>query len=106
MKNAQIQDAKCIICQEGITNPLCPACLAKEIKVWLREIKPEIMESVVEPVTNSHGIRCFSCGKGMSICAHCYSNDFYNYLKEEYPELAEEFLEHFNFDINIPSIFV
>lgn len=101
MKNAQIP--QCVICQEAITNPICPACLAKEIKVWLREKKPEWINKVVEPENNMYGTKCISCGRGMSICAHCYSYDFYNYLLEEAPELAEEFLEHFNYDIRIPS---
>jgi len=104
MKQAQI--TQCVICQEAITNPICPACLAKEIKVWLNEVKPEWTDKIVEPFEDRYGTRCISCGKGMSICAHCYSKDVYEFLLEEDHELAKQFLEHFNYDIDIPSIFI
>ena len=101
MKNAQI--LQCVICQEAITNPICPECLAKEIKTWLREKKPIWINSVTEPKDFGYGSKCIFCGRGMSICAHCYSYDFYEYLLETDPELAEEFVEYFNYDIRVPS---
>ena len=94
MKNAQILDANCIICQEGITNPICPECLAKEIEYW----RPELKTSLAMP--GSWGkVRCMFCGKGMNICAHCYSKDIYDLIKEEFPWLAEEFIEKFDFGL-------
>ena len=94
MKNAQIEDAKCIICQEGITNPICPECLAKEIGYW----KPELKTSLETPVS-SGAVRCMFCGKGINICAHCYSRDVYNLVNEDFPWLAEEFIERFDFGL-------
>ena len=91
MKNAQIQDAKCIKCGEGITNPVCPECLAKEIIGW----KPNLRSILIMP-GEGDGVRCLFCGKWISICAHCYSMDVYDLLGEKYPELAQEFAEHFD----------
>ena len=94
MENAQILDAKCIICREGITNPICPECLAKEIGYW----RPELKTSLVTPMS-AGSVRCMFCGKGMSICAHCYSRDVYDLIKEEFPWMAEEFIERFDFGL-------
>ena len=95
MKNAQILDAKCIVCREGITNPICPGCLAKEIGYW----RPELKTSLATPAASAESVRCMFCGKGMSICAHCYSRDIYDLIKEEFPWLAEEFIERFDFGL-------
>jgi hypothetical protein len=94
MENAQIFDANCIICREGITNPICPECLAKEIGHW----RPELKSSMATPASTGYS-RCMICGKGMSICAHCYSRDIYELIKEEFPWLAEEFIERFDFGL-------
>ncbi len=79
MKNAQILDAKCIVCREGITNPICPECLAKEIGYW----RPELKTSLAMPAASAESVRCMFCGKGMTICAHCYSKDIYDLIKED-----------------------
>ena len=94
MKQAQIQDenAICIVCQEGITNPICPECLAKEIKSW----RPGLSKLLAEPSFGySMDTECMFCGKEMNICAHCYSRDIYDTLVEKEPEIAEEFKELF-----------
>lgn len=95
MKKAQIQpeDAKCIECRESITNPICPVCLAKEMKNW----KPSIRKYLTTPEYNNNGVNCLICGKGMSICAHCFCRDVYDDLMEEEPEIAEEFVDMFDF---------
>ena len=95
MKSAQILDALCIECREGITNPICPECLAKEIEEW----KPWLKPILSAPDKVAEGVRCMFCGKLMSICAHCYTKDIYDYLIEEEPEIAEEFMDIFNFSI-------
>jgi hypothetical protein len=98
MKNAQVQneDAVCIICREGITNPICPACLANEIKSW----RPGLSKILTKPAFGySTEVECMFCGREMSICAHCYCRDVYDILLEEDPRVAEEFVEIFNFDL-------
>jgi len=96
MKQAQIkqEDAVCIVCREGITNPICPECLAKEAIYW----KPELEDTLTTP-TSRGTVRCIFCGKGMDLCAHCYSMDIYDIIKEKYPELAEEFIRNFDFGL-------
>ncbi len=92
---AQIQneDAICVICREGITNPICPECLAKEIKSW----KPGLSKILTKPAFRyATDTRCMFCGTWMSNCAHCYSLDVYDILIEQKElEVAEEFGELF-----------
>jgi hypothetical protein len=94
VKNAQIQNenAICIVCREGITNPICPECLAREIKHW----KPGLSRILAKPAYGyTMDTKCMFCGKDMSICAHCYCRDVYDILIEEAPEAAEEFRDLF-----------
>jgi hypothetical protein len=35
----------------------------------------------------------------MSICAHCYCRDVYEFLAEKKPEIAENFMERFNYGL-------
>ncbi|MFH1683223.1 MAG: hypothetical protein ABIA37_05505 [Candidatus Woesearchaeota archaeon] len=42
---------------------------------------------------------CLFCGQGMAICAHCFSRDVYEYLREKNAVVAEEFLEAFDFEL-------
>ena len=95
MKKAQVQkeDAQCINCREGITNPICPACLAKEIKNWRKDM------NLASAPDMDYGVDCILCSRKMSICAHCYCKDVYFDLLEEQPELADEFIETFNFGL-------
>jgi hypothetical protein len=94
MRKAQV-DATCIECQEGITNPICPECLAREMKSW----KPSLRIWDTD-VSYEHGkVRCIFCGKRMGICAHCFSKDMYSIIVEKYPELAEEFIDTFNYGL-------
>lgn len=103
MKNVQVQDAQsqCVECGEGITNPICPDCLAAQMASW----QPEIGKKLARPETYSEdlyvgeGVKCMFCGRTMSICAHCYSRDVYDIVSEQYPELAEDFIDIFNFNL-------
>lgn len=102
MKQAQIQDADavCIECREGITNPICPDCLAREMESWEPKMKSILLTPDFERDTYvGDGVRCIFCGRFMSICAHCYTRDIYDSVVEEYPEIAEEFIERFNFGL-------
>lgn len=97
---------KCIICDEAITNPICPECLEKQILHWVGEKKPSlvpILRGIGRSMNtfNHENTSCIICRLNMNICAHCYCSEIYTWLEEnEYEELAEEFLEHFNFEIN------
>jgi len=97
MKEAQIQDAVCIECREGITNPICPDCLADSIKAWLRDKVPSLADELVTPRFET-GVKCIKCGNKMGICAHCYVNDVYDYFWNLTPMLATDFINTFNFE--------
>ena len=99
MNKAQIQDAQCIECREGITNPICPDCLAREMESWHPEMKSILLTPDTEDTYVGEGVRCIFCGRLMSICAHCYSRDIYDYIVEAEPEMAEEFIDIFNFGL-------
>lgn len=102
MKQAQVPDAHtlCIECREGITNPICPACLAREMESWEPTIKSIILSA---DDTNDYGeadwAKCVFCGMGMNICAHCYCKDVYESLLETDPKIAEKFIETFDFGL-------
>ncbi|MFT4297821.1 MAG: hypothetical protein ACMXX5_01380 [Candidatus Woesearchaeota archaeon] len=99
-------EQKCVICEEAITNPICPSCLERQVVHWVGELKPslipmlrEIGESVTAFTHANTG--CIVCGDDMNVCPHCYCKELYDWLKEnEHFKLAEEFLKHFNFELN------
>lgn len=89
---------RCVECDEVITNPLCSECLAERMRLVISEHDPILAEQI-------HGLpidgntSCISCGKNMGLCAHCFSRDVYDYIHENNPSLAEEFLSRFDFDL-------
>lgn len=100
MKKAQVLEAQnvCVVCEEGITNPICPECLAREIKSWNAKIWNTVPMVYGDEFIDG-GVRCLFCGKSMSICAHCYSREVYDSLTESGLEIAEEFMETFNYGL-------
>ncbi|MFT4304446.1 MAG: hypothetical protein ACMXYG_07805 [Candidatus Woesearchaeota archaeon] len=99
-------EKKCIICDEAITNPICPYCLEKQVMYWISERKASLiplLKKVGESVKEfSHeNTFCAVCNNDMNVCPHCYCNEIYTWLIENnYKELAEEFLESFNFELD------
>ncbi|MBD3249840.1 hypothetical protein GF336_07370 [Candidatus Woesearchaeota archaeon] len=99
---AQIQegDAKCVICQEAITNPTCPECLGTEVITWLKERIPSLADEITWPAFGCKtGVNCIKCGKEMGICAHCYTREIYGYFRDLTPILANDFAETFDFGL-------
>ena len=88
----------CVVCEEVITNPICPDCLARQMKSWLSEVEPELASSIdggyVPGETN-----CLFCGNDMGICAHCYSKDVYEQISLANKKLAKEFMARFDFQL-------
>jgi len=89
---------ECVECEEVITNPICTDCLAVRMREFVgtadRKLAQEIHGFELDGETT-----CILCGKGMSICAHCFSRDIYDYLEEKNKSLAEEFAARFDFDL-------
>jgi hypothetical protein len=90
---------KCVECEEAITNPICPKCLGREIKVWLKEKLPEIAHITEISPQYGTGTSCMFCGRDIAVCAHCVSKDIYLEVTALKPELSEDFISCFNFEL-------
>jgi len=97
MQTAQI-DALCISCREGITNPICPSCLGREMESWNPKMKSILLKAEVD-FDYGNSVDCLFCREPMHICAHCYSRDVYDLVRLEFPEIALEFIEVFDYGL-------
>ncbi len=68
------------------------------MRIWLGEISPQLAEHV-EGFLMKGDTACLFCGRGMSLCAHCFSKDVYEQLCVKDNKLAKEFLSRFDFDL-------
>ncbi|MBW2997940.1 hypothetical protein KY321_00235, partial [Candidatus Woesearchaeota archaeon] len=71
---------------------------------WFREIDPCFLDkiydsSIVFEDLNSIS-ECIKCGKEMTICRHCFTREIYEEIKIKYPELKEDFMRMFNYEIH------
>ncbi len=88
----------CVECEEIITNPICPECLTKRMKKVIGEYNKVLAEEIF--ASNIPGeTRCLFCGKGMALCARCFSKDVYSFLEQKDTGAAQEFLSRFDFEI-------
>ncbi len=89
---------ECTMCEEPITNPLCPDCLGQAVSAWLNEQRPRKV-AALQNLTNSwksqHGEHCIRCGQSFVLCTYCYTKDVFNWLRDG--ELQVQFLRHFDF---------
>jgi hypothetical protein len=89
----------CRNCKQVITNPMCPGCISKGVEQWALIWMPELLP-YLKPTDNlGTGTRCVLCSRDMSSCAHCYSREIYDLVMEAMPELEDQFLQHFNFEL-------
>jgi hypothetical protein len=99
----------CLECNEGIFNPICPACLAREMRIWIeengfnRKIGREISEfaNSIKNKFIDEGIDCAICKSNQtSICPYCFTSRIYNFLQKlnVKRKILEEFLTYFNYD--------
>lgn len=79
----------CSICDEPITNPICPKCIAKSLRVWLMQNNPDLIEVVDDKLNMFMGLNsldsdmhCIKCGGEMSICMYCFTETIYDDIKE------------------------
>ncbi len=89
---------RCVHCDDVITNPLCPSCLAKRMVVTLNEHNSKLANAIIGFKIDGD-TTCISCGERMGLCAHCFSRDMYEFLAEREPQIASTFLGHFDFDL-------
>ncbi len=103
----------CIECKEGIFNPICPFCLAQEIKAWLdqannKKLRRIVMQEIRKILNNSFistfiSNKCIKCKNYTSfMCPYCFTEKIYNAIKnskiKNKKRIREEFLTFFNFD--------
>ena len=97
-------ESRCIVCNEAITNPICPECLRKEMQYWVFDKNPllaGLFENKINFRTESYeeGTVCIFCGRKMNMCAHCFCSDALELIKDKSYELGKEFEEQFNFEL-------
>jgi hypothetical protein len=106
MEGKMAYETKCVICDEAITNPICPTCLEHQVVQWVVEKKPSLVpifkqiRTSIQAFTHEN-TTCILCKNNINVCPHCYCQEIYAWLSEsEYISLAEEFKEKFNFELD------
>jgi hypothetical protein len=100
-------EEKCVICDEAITNPICPECLERQVMYWIAESNKPSLVPILRGVGASvkafthENTTCIVCNENMNVCPHCYCSEVYMWLIDnEYGELAAGFLRHFNYELD------
>jgi hypothetical protein len=88
----------CIECDQVITNPICPDCLSTRMKVMVAHHDKDLADQITGFKMDGD-THCLFCGQNMGLCAHCFSRETYNFIKEKKPEIANEFISRFDFDL-------
>jgi hypothetical protein len=93
----------CILCEEPITNPLCPACIGSGVRQWLLErgqktLADSVSEATLRVFANSGETFCIVCNNDMDVCTYCYTKEIFDLVKS-HPNLLQEFVMFFNFDL-------
>jgi hypothetical protein len=89
---------RCVECDDIITNPVCPDCLTREMRVFVAEVDPTLANEI-SPFHVPGETTCIQCGITMGLCAHCFSKDVFYQVQDTNPELAKEFMGRFDFDL-------
>ena len=107
--NSKIIHEDCLSCGYNIDHPLCPECIAKGFKQWLKRF-PKDEENIRKKVNkflrahryyDGQSKKCASCGKqNVHICPYCFTDYLYKISKEAGlgVRALSEFLFIFNFD--------
>lgn len=101
-------EGKCVVCEEAITNPICPECLQREMEHWIADFNPSLAKDVKRYSWDFDTYRhettnCVICGDNMNICAHCFCKDIFELIEQQLEEKAEDFLYSFNFDLVVEA---
>lgn len=89
---------RCVECEDIITNPVCSDCLSINMRVMVQEYAP-VLAAQIHGADIDGDTNCIKCGKGMGLCAHCFSKDIHEFLQEHNVVLAKEFANRFDFDL-------
>ncbi len=87
----------CETCGETITQPLCGACLGREMAAWLQERVPERpelllqLEDLTDDVLGDGDENCIKCRGPMRVCGRCYAESVFSWVTRSLPFHAPEF---------------
>jgi hypothetical protein len=103
MKERDWRSTPCVMCEEPITNPICPACLQEGVRQWLLEQRQGQLAAEVRALTSvifaNHGdVFCIKCDSAMALCAYCYTKEVFNVIKD-HQHLVKQYLAYFNYDL-------
>ena len=95
--------AECVMCEEIITNPVCPGCIQEGVQQWLWEQRQDELANNVGELTRNvfanHGDTfCIKCDSAMSLCAYCYTGSVFGLICHN-PRLVQQYLDYFNYDL-------
>jgi len=104
-----ISHGLCLECNEGMFNPICPSCLAREMRAWIesngfeKEVGKEVAKFAnrVKNEFIDDGTECAVCKSNQTlICPYCFTSKIYNFLcnLKVKKAILEEFLTSFNYD--------
>jgi len=101
----------CLSCGNNIEHPLCPNCIAKGFKQWIKQLPQD--EAIIkrrldkflntQKYLNGKSKKCVACGKNNThTCPYCFTEYLYKIIKEAGlgVRAMAEFLFIFNFDFN------
>ncbi|MFA6462055.1 MAG: hypothetical protein WCV90_07365 [Candidatus Woesearchaeota archaeon] len=89
---------RCMECDEAISNPICSECLAQRMRITIGETNQKLARAI-KGIPTSGGTNCLFCGKEVGVCAHCFSQDVYEFLKEKNQAVAKLFQSQFDFNL-------
>jgi hypothetical protein len=94
---------KCVVCSDTVTHPVCAECVANEIKQWLHEEKPKLVQQVDRTLKVFSGLpseaSCILCNNGLNVCTHCFAKEVFSMIQARAPELEESFLRQFDYEL-------
>lgn len=93
---------KCVLCEEVITNPLCPCCLNEEAQQWLMEQGYAALADethwIASSLVQNGNVRCIKCQNPMAVCTYCTTQDLMHVVKRN-KDLLKQYLVYFNYDL-------
>ena len=89
---------RCVECDDIITNPVCPNCLAAQMMVMIGEYDHKLVE-YIKGISIDGNTTCIICNQRMGLCAYCFSKDIYEFIKDKNQKIGQEFLQRFDFEL-------
>tara|TARA_Y100000310_G_C20607884_1_gene776482 strand:- start:708 stop:1079 length:372 start_codon:yes stop_codon:yes gene_type:complete len=101
---------ECELCNEPVTNPICPECLVREIEIWAsnypnlkRELVPRLKKYLRKLREQpAEFIKCIQCKENeVPLCPYCFIREVLDELEfiDATRQTKKEFLKFFNFDV-------